>query len=56
MSTRDIEDQMRDVYGIDISPTLVSKVPDKLSPTEKMSASRPPLHERAYCSFKIKFD
>ena len=30
MSTRDIEDHMRDIYGIDVSPTLVSKITDKI--------------------------
>jgi putative transposase len=32
MSTRDIEDHMRDLYGIDVSPTMVSKVTDKIMP------------------------
>ena len=26
MSTRDIEDHMRDIYGIDVSPTMISKI------------------------------
>ncbi|MFS0781342.1 IS256 family transposase [Bacillus sp. 1P06AnD] len=32
MSTRDIEDHMQDLYGIDVSPTMVSKITDKLMP------------------------
>ena len=32
MSTRDIEDHMRNIYGIDVSPTLVSKTTDKILP------------------------
>ncbi|WXJ85308.1 IS256 family transposase ISDku1 [Moorella thermoacetica] len=32
MSTRDIEDQMKDIYGIEVSPVLVSKVTDKILP------------------------
>lgn len=32
MSTRDIEEHMRDIYGIDISPTMVSKITDKILP------------------------
>jgi putative transposase len=32
MSTRDIEDHMKDLYGIDVSPTMVSKVTDKIMP------------------------
>ncbi|PLT29047.1 IS256 family transposase [Peribacillus deserti] len=32
MSTRDIEDHMQDIYGIHVSPTMVSKVTDKILP------------------------
>jgi putative transposase len=32
MSTRDIEDHMKDIYGINVSPSLVSKVTDKILP------------------------
>ena len=32
MSTRDIEDHMRDIYGIDVSPAMVSKITDKILP------------------------
>ncbi|PHJ37269.1 transposase Mu [Desulforamulus profundi] len=32
MSTRDIEDHMRNIYGIDVSPTMVSKITDKILP------------------------
>lgn len=32
MSTRDIENHMRDIYGIDVSPGLVSKITDKILP------------------------
>lgn len=32
MSTRDIEDHMKDLYGIDVSPGMVSKVTDKIMP------------------------
>ena len=32
MSTRDIESHMRDIYGVDVSPSLVSKVTDKILP------------------------
>jgi len=30
MSTRDIENHMRDIYGIDVSPTMVSRITDKM--------------------------
>lgn len=32
MSTRDIENHMRDIYGIDVSPTMVSKITDRILP------------------------
>lgn len=32
MSSRDIEDHMRDIYGIDVSPAMVSKITDKVMP------------------------
>jgi putative transposase len=41
MSTRDIEDHMQDLYGIDVSPTMVSKVTDKIMPLIAEWQSRP---------------
>ena len=41
MSTRDIEDHMRDIYGIDVSPSMVSKITDKIMPTVTKWQSRP---------------
>ncbi|NPV30683.1 MAG: IS256-like element ISDku1 family transposase, partial [Firmicutes bacterium] len=41
MSTRDIEEHMRDIYGIDISPTMVSKITDKILPMISEWQSRP---------------
>ncbi len=41
MTTRDIEDQMKDIYGVDISPTMVSKVTDKILPMISEWQSRP---------------
>jgi len=32
MSVRDIEDQLRDIYGADISPSLISNITDKILP------------------------
>ncbi|UII54256.1 IS256 family transposase [Cytobacillus spongiae] len=32
MSTRDIEQHMKDIYGVNVSPSLVSKVTDKILP------------------------
>ena len=46
MSTRDIEEHMRDIYGIDVSPTMVSKITDKILPIIAEWQSRP--LERVY--------
>jgi len=32
MSTRDIESHLKDIYGIEVSASLVSKVTDKIFP------------------------
>jgi putative transposase len=41
MSTRDIEDHMRDIYGIEVSAALVSKVTDKILPMIAEWQARP---------------
>ncbi|MGE5574808.1 MAG: IS256 family transposase [Ignavibacteria bacterium] len=41
MSVRDIEDHMRDIYGIDVSPAMVSKITDKILPMITEWQSRP---------------
>ena len=41
MSTRDIEDHMRDIYGIDVSAGMVSKVTDKIMPLVAEWQGRP---------------
>ena len=46
MSVRDIEDHMRDMYGIDVSPAMVSKITDKVLPMISEWQSRP--LERVY--------
>jgi transposase-like protein len=46
MSVRDIEDHMRDIYGIDVSPAMVSKITDKILPMITEWQSRP--LERVY--------
>jgi len=33
MSTRDIDDRFKDIYGIDVSSAVVSKVTDKILPS-----------------------
>lgn len=61
ISTRDIEDQMRDIYGIDVSPTLVSKITDKIMPqvTEWQSRSLDPVYPVVFLDaiyFKVRKD
>jgi len=46
MTTRDIEDHMKDIYGIDVSPAMVSRITDKLLPLVSEWQSRP--LERVY--------
>lgn len=41
MSTRDIEDHMRGIYGIDVSPATVSKITDRILPQIAEWQSRP---------------
>jgi putative transposase len=41
LSTRDIEKHMQDIYGIDVSPTMVSKITDKILPMITEWQSRP---------------
>lgn len=41
MTTRDIEDHMKDIYGIDVSPTMISKITDKILPMISEWQSRP---------------
>ena len=41
MSTRDIEAHMKDIYGVDISAELVSKITDKILPMVTEWQSRP---------------
>jgi len=41
MSTRDIEDHLRDIYGVDASPALISRITDKVLPAVTEWQSRP---------------
>ena len=41
MSTRDIHDQLQDLYGIELSAEMVSKITDRLLPEIKEWQSRP---------------
>lgn len=35
MSNRDIEDHLKNIYGIEVSPTMISKITDKILPETK---------------------
>lgn len=41
MSNRDIEDHIRDLYGLEVSPTLISKITDRIVPEIREWQSRP---------------
>lgn len=41
MSTRDIHDQLKDIYGIEVSADMVSKITDKIIPQIKEWQNRP---------------
>ena len=41
MSTRDIHDQIKDLYGIEVSAELVSKITEKIVPEIREWQSRP---------------
>jgi len=41
MSTREIEEYVRDIYGVDASPALVSKITDKIMPEVREWQARP---------------
>jgi putative transposase len=41
MSTRDIEDHLRDIYGVEASASLISRITDKLMPAIAEWQSRP---------------
>ncbi len=41
MSTREIEEYVRDIYGVEVSPSLVSKITDRIMPEVREWQSRP---------------
>ena len=41
MTTRDIEDHLRDIYGVEASSSLVSRITDKIMPAVTQWQSRP---------------
>jgi putative transposase len=41
MSTRDIEDHLRDIYGVDASASMISRITDKIMPAVTEWQSRP---------------
>lgn len=41
LTTRDIEDHMHDIYGVDVSPSMISIITDKVKPLIEEWQSRP---------------
>ena len=61
MSTRDIHDQLLDIYGIELSAEMVSKITDRIIPDIKEWQSRPlnPIYPFCFMDaihYKIKED
>ncbi len=61
MSTRDIHDQLQDIYGIELSAEMVSKITDRIIPDIKEWQSRPlnPMYPFCFMDaihYKIKED
>ncbi len=61
MSTRDIHDQLQDIYGIELSAEMVSKITDRIIPDIKEWQSRPlnPIYPFVFMDaihYKIKED
>jgi putative transposase len=61
MTTRDIHDQLQDIYGIELSADMVSKITDKILPEVKEWQSRPldPVYSFVFLDaihFKIRED
>ncbi|WP_346345001.1 transposase [Clostridium sp. MCC353] len=61
MSTRGIHDQLQDLYGIELSAEMVSKITDKILPQVKEWQSRPlpPLYPYVFIDcvhYKIRKD
>ncbi len=59
MSTRDIEDHLKTIYGIDVSPAMVSRVTDKIIPqiVEWQSRALDPIYPIVYLDaihFKVR--
>lgn len=61
MSTRDIEDHLRDIYGVDVSASLISRITDKLMPAVAEWQMRPldPIYPVVFLDgivFKVRKD
>ena len=46
MTVRDIQDHLKEIYGVEVSPTIISNVTNKLMPMIKEWQNRP--FERTY--------
>lgn len=61
MSTRDIEDHLRDIYGVEASASLISRITDKIIPAVAEWQSRPldPVYPIVFLNgivFKVRKD
>ncbi|QDR79502.1 IS256 family transposase [Sporomusa termitida] len=61
MSNRDIEDHLRDIYGVEASPSLISRITDKIMPAVAEWQSRPldPIYPIVFLDgivFKVRKD
>jgi putative transposase len=61
MSTRDIEDHLQQIYGLNVSPTMISRITDKVLPMISDWQTRPldPVYPIVYLDaihFKVKVD
>ena len=61
MSTRDIATQVNEMYGMDVSPALISNITDKIIPSIKEQQCRPlesiyPIVFMDAIHFKVKKD
>ena len=51
MSTRDIHDQLKDIYGIEVSAEMVSRITDKILPEVKEWQAGKLYHSSSFNSF-----
>ena len=53
MTTRDIEDHLRDIYGVDASASMISRITDKVMPAVTEWQNRP--LEEVYPKVRLRY-